>query len=287
MKRVPEELKRIRTEILRKDSRLLLEFINSVRHYAVFFVAIPNRQTESPWPSGSATLVAINGEHYFLTARHVWTKLQEFKHVGITLVENTDQRFTIETQHLIPTGPPKPPQEEKGPDIVLLKIPDAKLGEIKARKSFYPLEVKRGKVTADVAFEIPILLGAPAESATLPKPKTLDLTLQAILANSTVKKFTKGKYDYMDGNEFFGAHGFPRSYAGFSGGGLWHIYVYLDPRTGERKERIHLAGMAFYEFRQKRKYRVIRYHGIKSISVVRRMLRRKVKNNSQSTKDKA
>jgi hypothetical protein len=248
MKRVPEELKRIRTEILSKGSRLLLEFINCVRHYSVSFVAIPNRQTESPWPCGSATLVTVNGEHYFLTARHVWTKLQEVKHVGVTLVENIDQRFAIETQHLIPTGPPKPPQEEKGPDIVLLKIPDAKLGEIKARKSFYPLGVKRGKAPV-VAIEIPILLGAPGESATLPKPNTLDLVFQAIIANSTPKKFTKGKYDYMDGNELFGAYGFPKSYGGFSGGGLWHIYVYLDPRTGKRKERRHLVGMAFYEFR--------------------------------------
>jgi len=53
--KVPEELKRLRAEILSKGSGLLLVFINSVRHYAVAFVAIPDTQTESPWPCGSAT----------------------------------------------------------------------------------------------------------------------------------------------------------------------------------------------------------------------------------------
>jgi hypothetical protein len=286
MKRVPEKLKRLRTEILSKDSPLLLEFINSVRHYSVSFIAISNKQSESPSSCGSATLVTVNGGHYFLTARHVWTKLRKSKYAGVTLVENADQRFVIETEHLIPIGPPEPALEEDGPDIVLLKIPDAKLGEIKARKSFYPLGIKRSGVPV-VAIEIPVLLGAPVESATLPKPNTLDVVEQAIIANSTPRKFTKGRFDYMDTNEFFGAHGFPNSYGGFSGGGLWHICVYLDPRTGEPKDRRHLAGMAFYEFAPKRKYRVIRCHGVKSISVVRRMLRPKVKSDSPGTKDKA
>jgi hypothetical protein len=283
MKRVPNELKRLRAEILSEGSSLLLEFINSVRHYSVSFVAIPNTQAESPSPGGSATLVEVNGGHYFLTARHVWTRLQKFKYMGVTLVENIDQRFFIETEHLIPTGPPKPALEQDGPDIVLLKIPDAKLGEIKARKSFYPLGIKRVGVPV-VAIEIPILIGGPVESATLIKPTTLDMVVQAIIANSTPKKFTKGRFDYLDADEFFGSYGFPNSYGGFSGGGLWHVYVYLDPKTGERKEQRHLAGMAFYEFKPKRKYRVIRYHGVKSLRVVRGMLRPSVARHSPTTK---
>jgi hypothetical protein len=285
MKRVPEELKRLKDEIFAKDSPLILDLMNSVRHYTVALVTIPNTQKESPWPCGTATLVAVNDKHYFLTAAHVWAKLKKFRGVGITLVENLDQRFVIETDHLIPTGPAKPAEEQDGPDIVLLRIPDAKLGEIKARKSFYPLGVKRPKVSA-VAIEVAILLGAPGESATLPTPATLDMVIQAIVANPRPKRFTKGKYDYMDGNEWFEAYGFPKSYGGFSGGGRWHVYVYLDPKTGERKERRHLAGMAFYEFKQKRKYRLIRCHGAKSIATVRKMLRPEMKTDLSSTKGK-
>jgi len=104
----------------------------------------------------------------------------------------------------------------------------------KHERVFYPLGVKRGKVPV-VAIEIPILLAAPGESATFQKPNTLDVVIQAIIANSTPKKFTKGKYDYMDANEFFGGYGFPKSYDGFSGGGLWHIYVYLDREQANAK----------------------------------------------------
>jgi hypothetical protein len=273
MKRVPDELKRLRAEILSNGSGLFLEFINSVRHYMVGFIAIPNTRSEFPWPCGCATLVTANGAYYFLTAAHVWKELQKFKLVGVTLVENLDQRFAIETQHLIATGPPKPTKEQDGPDIVLLKIPNVKLGEIKARKSFYPLEPVVKKLGVSVAsIEIPILLGAPGEAAALLKPDTLDMVIQAIIPISTPRKFTKGRYDYLDLKGFFGAHAYPTSYGGFSGGPLWHVHVYLDPTTGERKERRHLAGMAFYEFPQKRKYRVIRCHGSKSVKTVMRML---------------
>lgn len=97
-----------------------------------------------------------------------------------------------------------------------------------------------------------------------------------IAADGHPYTFTRGRYDYVDSKEFFGAHGFPKSYGGFSGGGLWHVYVHLDPKTGERTERNCLAGMAFYEFPAKRRYRVIRCHGARSIDVVKRKLRSEI-----------
>lgn len=92
-----------------------MEFISLVRHYMIGFVAIPNSQSESPWPCGSATLVTVNGGYYFLTAAHVWKELRKFKFVGVTLVENLDQRFAIETEHLMATGPPKPAKKKTVP----------------------------------------------------------------------------------------------------------------------------------------------------------------------------
>jgi hypothetical protein len=271
---VPEALKRIKAEITDEKSDLFEKLVESVRHYTIAFVGIPNTSAESPWPCGTATLVTVDGEHYFLTAQHVWQKLRKFRHVGITLVPNIDQCFTIPTQVLLATGPRKPSAQENGPDIVFLKIPAAKLGEIKARKSFYPLEPVAKKLQLDVmAIEVRILLGAPGETATLTTPTNLDMTIQGIMGDGHPKTFRKGPYDYLDSKEFFGAHGFPKSYGGFSGGGLWQVYVYLDPKTGERTERSRLAGMAFYEFPAKRRYRVIRCHGARSIDVVKRTLR--------------
>jgi len=266
-------LKRLAADIMNKDSGVFEELLASIRHYTIAFVSIPESPNDHPWPSGAGTLVTMQGSHYFLTAEHVWKALKKFRSVGITLVPEIDQCFTIPTSHLMAVGPRRPAAENQGPDIVLLKIPEAKLGEIKARKSFYPLEPVAQKPRIDVrCIEIAILLGAPGESAKLLTPRNLDMTIHGIMADHKAKKFTKDRYDYIDSKEFFGAHGFPKSYGGFSGGGLWHVHVYLDPETSERKERYRLAGMAFYEFPAKRKYRIIRCHGARSIDAVRAML---------------
>jgi hypothetical protein len=272
---MPEGLKRIVAELADNNSGAFGNLVESVRHYTIAFVGLPNISTESPCACGTATLVIVDGEHYFLTAQHVWRKLQRFRHVGITLVPDIDQCFAIPTELMSATGPRKPAAQENGPDIVFLKIPAAKLGEIKGRKSFYPLgKSVSKKLPADVkAIEVRILLGAPRENATLTTRTNLDLAIQGIMADAHPKTFTKGRYDYVDSREFFGAHGFPKSYTGFSGGGLWRVVVYLDPKTGERMERTCLAGVAFYEFPPKRKYRVIRCHGARSIDVAMRKLR--------------
>jgi hypothetical protein len=264
-------LKRFATDLMKKDSGVFEELLAPVRHYTIAFVSIPDSPKDYPWPRGTATLVTISGSHYFLTAEHVWRKLKEFRLIGITLVPEIDQRFTIPTSHLMPVGPRRPAAQNEGPDIVLLKIPEAKLGEIKARKSFYPLEPVPQRPGIEVTgIEVAILLGAPGESAEA-TPGNLDMTIQGMMADHKAKKLTKGRYDYIDSKEYFGAHGFPKSYGGFSGGGLWHVQVYFDSKTNERKERCRLAGMAFYEFPGKRKYRVIRCHGARSIDMVKAM----------------
>lgn len=267
-------LRRLAVDIMNKDSGVFEELLALVRHYTIAFVSIPDAPNDHPWPSGAATLVTIGGSHYFLTAEHVWRALKKFRSVGITLVPEIDQCFTIPTSHLMAVGPPRPAAENEGPDIVLLKIPEAKLGEIKARKSFYPLEPVAQKLRASAkCIEIAILLGAPGESAKLMTRRNLDMTIHGIMADHKAKKFTKGRYDYIDSKGFFGAHGFPKSHGGFSGGGLWHVHLYLDPKTGERQERYRLWGVAFYEFPAKRKYRIIRCHGARSIDAVKALLR--------------
>ncbi len=271
-KRVTVGLRRVAADLMNKDSALFGELVTAVRHYTVAFVSIPDSLSDHPWPCGTATLVTVNGTHYFLTAEHVWKKLQEFKMIGITLVADIDQCFTIATQHLMATGPRKPPAEMDGPDMVFLKIPEAKLGEIKARKSFYQLEPVRKTPQLNVkCIEIAVLLGAPGEAAALTTGTNLDLTIQGIMADPRPRTFTRGRYDYIDSKEYFGTHGFPNSYGGFSGGGLWRVQVYLDPEASERKEINRLVGMAFYEFPAKRKYRVIRCHGPRSIHLVEGM----------------
>ncbi|MGH9699639.1 MAG: hypothetical protein ACRD52_09285, partial [Candidatus Acidiferrales bacterium] len=188
-------------------------------------------------------------------------------------VPDINHCFEIPTKYLIATGPRKPITRDEGPDIVLLKIPDAKLGEIKARCSFYSLKPVVPKLALKTpCIEIGILLGAPGEAAKSTANSNLDVTIQGVNADPAPKIFTKGPYDYLDSKEIAGNFGFPKSYRGFSGGGLWRLHVYYDPDTRERKFRARLDGMAFHESSLKGGHRFIRCHGRRSIDAVKRMV---------------
>lgn len=279
MDEAAKNLEHIEADLSNNDSGLFNELAKSVRDYTVAFVVLPERAIELPKPCGTATLVTINATSYFLTASHVWEKLKKSKDIGVTIVVR-ENLFKIPTKHLRATGPSKPTAEDEGPDIVLLEIPAEKLGEISARKSFYPLEPpwNRPPVKARCV-EVRILMGFPGEAATITPatqdtPTSLDLTIQAVMADSDSTTFTKDGYDYIDSREISGAYGFPHSYGGFSGGGLWRVQIYCDPETGKRESRHGLEGMAFHESDLRDGHRIIRCHGRESINVVKRMLGR-------------
>jgi hypothetical protein len=268
------QLDGIAADVMNPSSGLFDSIVTSVRHYTVGFIGLPDSTLSgSPAPCGTATLVRVGTGHHFLTAAHVWTRLQDFKKVGVTLVPNIDQCFSISIADLTPTGPRRPKNPTSGPDIVLLKIPSDKLGELSARKSFYPLDRTTPRLgLPQQCLVVRVLLGAPEETAKLITPVNLDLTIQGIMADPTPKTFTRGRFDYFDSREIAGQYGFPATYRGFSGGGVWGIYILDDPKTGKRDWKSGLEGMAFYEFPIKNGHRRIRCHGTRSIQIVRRML---------------
>jgi hypothetical protein len=280
MDKATENIERIRADLSNTNSGLFNELATSVGHYTAAFVILPETPTQSPRPCGAGTLIAINNTRYFLTASHVWTELKKSKNIGVT-ISPTNNCFQIPTKDLSATGPPKPAAEDEGPDIVLLEIPTEKLGEIAARKSFYRLEPPWNRPPMDVkCIEVRILMGSPGEAATITAatqhtPKSLDLTIQAIMADSDSETFTKDDYDYIDSREISGAYGFPYSYRGFSGGGLWRVQIYHDPDTGERVSRHGLEGMAFHQSGMQDGHRIIRCHGRRSIDKVKGMLQSK------------
>ena len=77
--KVPVGLKRFAADLMDKNSGVFEELVASVRHYTIGFASIPDSPTDHPGPCGTATLVVVDSAHYFLTAEHVWRKLQKFK----------------------------------------------------------------------------------------------------------------------------------------------------------------------------------------------------------------
>jgi hypothetical protein len=90
-----------------------------VRHLGTFTVALLAISDEPARLelAGTGTLMVIEGEHYVLTARHVWDEmLQNADQVGITLRPEINHRYMIPSRDFAPVGLPRPPQwNEWGP----------------------------------------------------------------------------------------------------------------------------------------------------------------------------
>lgn len=215
--------------------------------------------------SGTGTLVTIANSHYILTAAHVWKQhLESSDRVGITLKENIDHRFPIDTTALLPFGPPLPPKEsEWGPDLVFLRIPDDRLGGIKAFKTFYSLDKERTKIKSD-GVEGRVLMGAPVEFEKR-TPKHSELTINGLFVEFGEPPYFHGDFDYMDLKESANYPGIPKYFGGVSGGGLWLVQIFEAADT-EKIDWSHiLEGVAFYQLEIGEPVTIIRCHGLESI----------------------
>jgi hypothetical protein len=63
------------------------------------------------------------------------------------------------------------------------------------------------------------------------------------------------------------------NFGGVSGGGVWEVYLYHSPETGELTWSNSLHGVAFYQLPIVAEHRPIRCHGPESIKTVIREIR--------------
>src|SRR2546425_761618 len=100
---------------------------------------------------GSATLVSIGNICGLLTADHVWQFVLrgDAKDHFCMLVGRHLHRFEYPFEHCNPIiiGNYSPDHEEEGPDLAFIRLNNPlKLGIIKSRKSFYPLNASKGRI---------------------------------------------------------------------------------------------------------------------------------------------
>jgi hypothetical protein len=234
-------------------------------------------------PSGSATLVNVDGHYGVLTAAHVvddWFGSAS-KCIAVVCAPHLHQ-LLLPKQHIEVTryGPSKDPFS--GPDLAFVRLRDIKcLGALKARKSFYPLSISyRPEIFEKIqprACTICFVAGAPAEMAKgegVPRTKSHILESTHFFGRAQViEEFSWNSFDYLKLVMLAGHSGFPRDYGGVSGGGVWHVPFAIDPEVGTsslRIERPELIGVAFCQSDLVNDSRSIFAHGIKSVySVIR------------------
>lgn len=261
-----DEIERL---LLSVDSDLRQRILRSLGSYTVALFAIfyVNGGERLKF-IGTGTLAVARKQHGILTAAHVWERLKSVAKVGITMTDNIDHRFPIDVSTIVPTTLSSPAWDEKGPDVAFLRIPDVLVGQIEAYHVFEDLEKPPKKLGAE-ALECWMAVGAPGELGTLTETHA-SLAINGSLVMNP--QYLSGDPDYYEFEVDTWGPGIPKSYGGFSGGGLWRVPVYLSPSTGDVDWALRLKGVMFWQFAQKGDRRVIRCHGPETITSLLNLL---------------
>jgi hypothetical protein len=245
--------------------------------YSVAFLAAKGHEFS---PVGSGTTVSFLGDHYFLTASHVWhgrygyDGLKSAERIVIPLKEKTRRRFIVSPDALEPLGPPKPKKwSDWGPDIILLRIPPAMVGEfIAVGRSFYNLSIRRERAI-ECGIECRFQIGAPAEKGTYTAEVALPEVHAMVVFPETHYFFSPDRtessnpdFDFVDVPIDTRNPDVAKNLEGVSGGGFWKVFIYKDS-DGEFAAFKVLEGVAIHQKPRGTSTVVLRCHGPQSIGM--------------------
>jgi hypothetical protein len=234
---------------------------------------------------GSGTLVKWGNNFGILTAEHVVNNPKS-QRLRCDFLASSKQRLQIictsyalcldfELRFLRNISLSKRLSDKFGPDCTIIILPQCpKLGDLKARKSFWPLDIfSKEKIKRSLSNDgFHIVMGYLGSKVVETEPRYGNISKAAhcLCGQTFVKKyFRKGKFDFVDvDSDRNPKTSAPDSYEGMSGGGLWKITV------GRKKEEdagiirvlsITLAGVVFYQSKEVKLRRIVRCHGPKTI----------------------
>ena len=229
--------------------------------------------------TGSGTLVRIHTTYGILTAQHVLDSLPRTGPIGLVLPKSAEAPrhpgkpvVLAESTRRIGFGPGL--DESEGPDLALLVLAPSDVDWLRPRKSFFDLQHWHERILSDqrdVAHQLYSLSGFPDEltSQIGPQGRYDDvkefrgLSFFSFIDSETVK----GDFDYVTFVVGYGGgpNDPPRSFGGFSGGGLWHVELIGDSPEQTRIKNCLLSGVAFYQGELVNNQRLIRCHWRRSI----------------------
>ena len=236
---------------------------------------------------GFGTLVSIHDTHAILTADHVADHaLKKARQSSGCVRWFCPNRFdnstratprasmAIEMEYLQSKIIGRGSEEDKGPDLRLLIVPDViKRQSFSSTNTFYNL-TKRAQTVLEHPCPIDtgkwVLVGTPAEwTATAePEPSFDPLKKQPVVVGLGIvnNEYEQDNFDYLEFSlDFNGHYEGPTSFGGFSGGGLWHICLEKNETGKIVIQDPILSGVAFYQSPPKDANPIIRCHGRKSI----------------------
>ena len=246
---------------------------------------------------GSGTFATIDGCYGVLTASHVVKKgvlfaeeaqraLNEKRHKArrnpntakLTMslnIANHPHNFSIPLSVVHPVLIGDGDDSPTGPDLAFVLLPPQCIGEIRAKKSFWPIskepDVRIEAFDQRVGFVV--AMGLPGERAILQPgshgfARLIELNYEGHFG-AVDRHRKRGKHDYLDIAIGSKSHPLtPHSYGGMSGGGVWHV-VFGRQAADPAKKLVYqppaLVGVAYYEYEVDDGKIGLHAHGPKSI----------------------
>jgi len=258
------------------DPNLRQSVILDIGKFTVAMFALGKGLDAKGCCAGTGTLLALNGEHYILSASHVWHEhLKSSSKIGLSLIAEMTHSYKMETGAVELVSDLRPIEwNEWGPDLMLLRIPCEYVSEISAHKIFYDEKVDGKPVPENCGgVDLRLLVGTPAELGTF-EPLHADLAICNFFVDVNAPFKAHNGYDFVDFNFNVNAPGNPKNYGGVSRGGLWDLTLYFFPETDNQLDWSRtLKGVAFWQLPIVDSHRTVRCHGPESLDVLKRQIK--------------
>ena len=236
---------------------------------------VGEEKTEDIHLIGTGTLVTIGGKHGVLTADHVLAELKGGDRlVLLSSFSGALRRHKFDQLYLQIHRIARGPVECEGPDVGLIVLPEAGIGNLKAEKLFYNIDKRRERFSEQFLEEdrgFWFTCGIIGESVTnLPlQPGFSKIKgYQALCgASSQPREYDKLDFDYLEIRVDYEPHNpeLPWSFGGFSGGGVWQVPLRkIDGGEIEPEECI-LSGIVFCQSPIEDGTRLLRCHGKRTV----------------------
>lgn len=241
--------------------------------FTVGFVRVEkSNRVENVILLGSGVLVTIKDIPLILTADHVLDILPRTGRLGLVLSDKLEQT-TIDVTGIEYVSIGRGDDSGRGPDIgaVLLSEPTASM--LRARKSFYNLDLRKERLLGNPPDDhqgIWIAQGFVEEMTVLdsnPSPfESVKGFCQFGAIGGVENYISSGGYDYYNFPlTNASTEGIPRSFGGCSGGGLWHVLL-KETKGGELAvDQSLLQGLLYWQDPPQKGLSALKCHGPKSI----------------------
>jgi hypothetical protein len=255
---------------------LMREFVP----YSVALARVSKNDPRTFTPLGSGTLVKRRDRIGILTARHCLTACSPQVRLGpggkdsLLLILRDARSVQLRPEELLEHRLVTPSSAEYGPDLAFLEIaPSEHLQTILAVASVWSLDRDPNAISKEFGSLNSMLasIGVPEERCETNLSENelhrISYHLTCVHAIQEGDISEKDGWDYIDSKCVYSySNSLPRSFGGFSGGGIWSVEVKKSKSTGKLSVgKAALVGVSFYETKIENKVRYMRGHFVGSI----------------------